>query len=306
MLITVAGWSLSFLAGIVLQRRARDPGRLSHLLFLVTFWGAVPLVTFFAYTTVVVGRDLFAAPLVVMAASWLTLGIGVLWARWGSREPRTRGLLALATALGNSANVGYPLAALVFGGQGLALAVIYSEFQFLIPTIAVAVGVARRFAGPASRAAAATGMAGVVRSWLLNPPVAAGVVAIALRLAGADLSAFVEPAGPYLGLAVGVLGFLQLGVAMPLERLSHGRADAGRAAATIALRCVAAPLVLLGLARLAGVAVPGVFLLLAAMPVAFNTLIVSRVYDLDTELARLLIVVSTPLVIGVVLLWQLL
>lgn len=305
MLITVAGWSLSFFAGVLLQRRVRDPGRLSHILFLVTFWGAVPLVTFFAYTTVVVDRDLFAALLVVMAASWLTLGIGLLWARWGSREPRARGLLALATALGNSANVGYPLASLVFGGQGLALAVIYSEFQFLIPTIAVAVGVARRFAGPASRAAAAAGMAGVVRSWLLNPPVAAGVLGVALRLAGADLREFVEPVGPYLGLAVGILGFVQLGVAIPLERLVHGRADASRAATTIALRCVAAPLVLFTLAQLAGITLPGVFVLLAAMPVAFNTLIVARVYDLDSELARLLIVVSTPLVIGVVLLWQL-
>ena len=72
------------------------------------------------------------------------------------------------------------------------------------------------------------------------------------------------------------------------------------------LRCGVAPLVLFTLVgRLIGVHIPGVFLLLAAMPVAFNTLVVSAVFDLDRELARLLVAVSTPLVIGGVLIWQL-
>lgn len=304
MLITVIGWSLCFALGVVLQRRVSDPQRLSHTLFRVVLWGAVPLVTFFAYTTVELGQGLLQTLPVVIAASWLTLGIGVLWARLGRREPGTRGVLALATGLGNTANVGYPLATLVFGSQGLAAAVIYSEFQFLIPTIAVAIGVARRFAGPASRAPAAPGWPAVVRSWLVNPPVAAGALAVAIRAAGVDLQSVVAPVGPYVGLAFGVLGFLQLGVAMPLRRLVHGRAELRRAAVTLALRCGAAPLVLFTLGKITGVDVPAVYLLLAAMPVAFNTLIISRVFDLNTELARLLIVVSTPLVIGGVLLWQ--
>jgi predicted permease len=45
--------------------------------------------------------------------------------------------------------------------------------------------------------------------------------------------------------------------------------------------------------------------LLAAMPVAFYTMVVSAVFDLDKELARLLVAVSTPLVVAGVLLWQL-
>lgn len=306
MLITVAGWALCFAVGVVLQRRVRDPQRLSHALFRVVLWGAVPLVTFFAYTTVNLNDGVVQTMPVVMAASWLTLGIGVLWARLGRGDPGKRGVLALATGLGNTANVGYPLASLVFGSQGLAAAVIYSEFQFLIPTIAVAVGVARRFAGPTSRAPAAPRLRDVVHSWLVNPPVAAGVLAVAIRAAGVDLQGVVTPIGPYVGLAFGVLGFLQLGVAMPLKPLAHGRDDVRRAAVTLALRLGAAPLVLFAAGRATGIDVPGVYLLLAAMPVAFNTMIISRVFDLNTELARLLIVVSTPLVIGGVLVWQML
>ncbi len=304
MLTTVALWFVCFSAGVVLQRRVSDPQHLSHVLFRIVLWGAVPIVTFFAYTTITLDQGAVETLPVVIVASWTTLGLGVLWARLGSKEPRTQGLLALATALGNTANVGYPLAALVFGSQGLAAAVIYSEFQFLIPTIAVAIGVARRFAGPASRAPAALRFRDVLRSWIVNPPVAVGAVAVALRLAGIDLSDVVEPIGPYAGLAFGVLGFLQLGVAMPLKRLAHGRADVYRAAVTLALRCGAAPLVLYLAGRITGADIPGVYLLLAATPVAFNTMIVSRVFDLDAELARLLIVTSTPLVIAGVLIWQ--
>ncbi len=50
--------------------------------------------------------------------------------------------------------------------------------------------------------------------------------------------------------------------------------------------------------------IPGVFFLLAAMPVAFYTMVVAAVFDQDRELARLLVAVSTPVVIIGVLVWQ--
>ncbi len=53
-----------------------------------------------------------------------------------------------------------------------------------------------------------------------------------------------------------------------------------------------------------GIHIPGVFLLLAAMPVAFYTMVVSAVFDMERELARLLVVVSTVLVIAGVVVWQ--
>ncbi len=304
MLTTVAVWAISFAVGVVMQRVARRPQRLSHVLFLVALWVMVPLVTFFAYTTVNLGGGLVYALPVVIVASWATLGLGLLWARLGTDAPRKRGLVAIATGLGNTANVGYPIATLVFGSQGLALAVIYSEFQFLIPTIAVAMGIARHYAGPESSAAPAPGLRAVVRSWLVNPPVAAGLVALALRLAGAGLQDVVAPIGSYVGVAFGVLGFVQLGVAVPLVRFKHDAADLKLAAGTLALRCGAAPLVLFAVGAATGVSVPPVYLLLAAMPVALNSLIIARVFHLDTHLARLVIVVSTPLVIGAVLVWQ--
>jgi predicted permease len=86
--------------------------------------------------------------------------------------------------------------------------------------------------------------------------------------------------------------------------VAHTLADLGRAGLTLALRCGAAPLALLGLGWVTGVEIPGPFLLLAATPVAFHTIVLARVYDLDGALLRLLVAVSTPAVIATVLVWQ--
>ena len=199
MALTAAGWVLCLLAGFALQRRVRRPDRLSHLLFLVTYWGTAPLVVFFAYTTVRVELTLFASMLAVIASSWLVLGLGFLWGRAAGRSDAQRGSLTLGVALGNTSIVGYPLAVLAFGPGGLALAVVYSEFQFLIPALAVSVGVARRFAGRDAYGSPAPGPRALVRTWVINPPVVAGLVAVALRAGGVDLRDAVAPLGPAVG-----------------------------------------------------------------------------------------------------------
>jgi predicted permease len=303
-LITVIGWAACLAAGFILQRHVTNPGRLSHVLFLVTFWVASPLVVFFAYTTLPLRVGLLAALGVTIAASWLVLALALAWGRMAGRERAERASLALATVMGNTSIVGYPLAVIAFGAPGLALAVVYSEFQFLIPPLAVSTGIARHAAGPGSHARGAPGTWALLRSWVLNPPAVAGSLALALRLAGVDLRDLVEPVGPAVGVAIGLFGFVQVGLATPLHRVALDLGRLWRAAATLSLRCGVAPLVLYLLGRITGVDIPGVFLLLAATPVAFHTIVLARVYDLDAALLRLLIVVSTPLVIGGVLIWQ--
>ena len=305
-LISVVGWAVCLLVGISVQRRIREPDRLTHILFIVSLWVATPLLVFFSLSTLALHAGLVTALAVTVAASWLMVGVGMLWAGVGGRESRERGVLALATSMGNTGSLGYPLVLIVFGPQGLALAVVFSVAQFLIPSLAVALGIARRFAGPGSYVADSPGLGAMVRNWLFNAPVAAGALAVVLRLLNVDLSQVVAPMGTVVGVGVGMLGFLQVGIATPLGRLAYGRGDFWRAALTITLRCGAAPLVLYLLGLVTGVNIPAVFLLLAAMPVAFNTMVLARVCDLEAGLARLLIVVSTFLVIVGVLVWQIL
>jgi predicted permease len=305
MLISVLGWVLCFSIGVSLQRRLRDPQRLSHFIFMLALWVMSPLVVVYAYTTVTVHVELVAAFGCLVAATWVTLGVGMLWGRLAGRGSREGGVMAFATAMGNCGTLGFPLTTLAFGGQGLALAVIYAEFQYLIPTDGVMLGLGRHYAGPDSKGLRAPGFRKLVRSWLLNPPVIAMAAALALRLSGVDLTPYVSPIGPFVGLLFGLVGFLQIGLAISLEPLAHDRSELWRAAVTMVLRCGLLPVLLLTLGWVTGIPIPGVFLLLAAMPVAFNTLVVSAVFDLDRELARLLVAVSTPAVIAAVLIWQL-
>lgn len=306
MLTAVALWVPCLIAGFALQQRLKDAQRASHWLFLFMLWVMSPIVVIYAYTTVIVRVEWIAALGLVVVASWLNLVIGALWARAGARNKREAGVMAIGTCMANTANVGYPLATLAFGGPGLALAVIYSEFQYLLPVEGVILGLGKRYAGPRARIAAATRVRDVLWSWFCNPPAVASIVAVVLRVAGVDLKPIVGPIGPAMGVAVGMLGFVQLGLATPVEAVARDRRDLRRAAVTLVLRCAVAPLILLGLGLVTGIHIPGVFLLLAAMPVAFNTMVVSAVFDLDTALARLLIAVSTPVVVAAVLVWHVL
>lgn len=305
MLISAAGWLVCFVAGVALQRRLRDPQRASHALFLFVLWVLAPLAVVYAYTTIEVRSAFVAAFACVVATAWVTVIAGMLWARLGGRDRAEAGVLAYATTMGNTAILGYPFATLIFGGPGLALAVVFTEFQFLIPTQGVILGIARRYAGPGARGRRAPGLRQLLRTWFLNPPVVVGAGAVALRLLGVDITAVVEPIGSPVGLLVGFVGFLQLGLAVSLKPLRHGRGDLWRAAVTVLLRISLMPLLLLAVGWVAGIDIPGVFLLLAAMPVAFYTMVVSSVFDLDRELARLLVAVSTPVVIAGVLVWEL-
>jgi predicted permease len=304
-LINVAGWAACFVLGVALQRRLRDPQRASYFLFLLVLWVLSPLTVVYAYTTVEVRLGLVAAFACVVAATWATLLVGMLWGRFGGRSRAETGVLVYGTTMGNTAILGYPLATLAFGGPGLALAVVLSEFQFLIPTQGVILGLGRRYAGPDSLGRQAAGLHDLLRSWFLNPPVVAGAAAVALRLAGVDLAPVVRHYGITVGLLTGFVGFTQLGLAISLAPLRHDRGDLWRTAVTIVLRSSLGPLLLVLIGWVAGIHIPGVFLLLAAMPVAFYTMVVSAVFDMERELARLLVAVSTVLVVAGVLVWQL-
>ena len=304
MLITLTGWVLCLLGGVELRRHLRDPRRASRILFMLVIWVFAPLIVIYAYTTVTVDMELMAALGAVIAASWVTLLVGMAWGRLSGRERRVRAVLAFATGMGNTSSLGFPLAAIAFGGSGLALAAIYAEFQFLIPVEGVVLGLGRHYAASNSRNAAALGLGRLIRSWLLNPPVVAGAAAVAVRVLGVDISSLVVPIGPVLGAAFGLIGFVQVGLAVPPRPFVPDRVRARCALLTIVLRCGMAPLILVALGRLLGIHIPAVFMLLAAMPVAFNTLVVSAVFDLDAELACLLVATSTPLVIAAVAIWQ--
>jgi predicted permease len=131
-----------------------------------------------------------------------------------------------------------------------------------------------------------------------NPPLLAA--AVGLRVAGADVSGWVEPLGAFAAEIVGPTGFFLLGLVLPLEPPAHDRPELRKAAGVLAIRFAAAPLVLLACGAALGTQIPAAFLLAAAMPCAFHLLVLARVFDVRPQLVRLLVVGSTvPAVLAV-------
>jgi predicted permease len=136
---------------------------------------------------------------------------------------------------------------------------------------------------------------------LLNPPLWALIAALSLRAAGVHIPRIgtVENAAAAL---IGPLGFLMLGVSLPLEQVEHDLIEVARAIGAMALKIGAGPLILFAIGTALGAHIPSTFYLLAAMPPAFHLLTIARVYDMRPALMRLMVVAATiPVVVAVVI-----
>lgn len=281
-------------AGALAQRHPRAD-RLRDVLWWGVLWISSPLVIAITVLTIDVARELVAALAVAVLSSWLVVAAAAAYGRAVGRTPAERGALALAGGFGNTASAGYPLAHLAFGPAGLPLAVLYDKLQFLVPPLGVSTVIARLHgsAGPER----------FVRSpraaLLVNPPLAAAAVALALRGAGVDATGLdgVATAAAFTG---GAIGFVLLGLSLPLEPVRHDGDQLVRALGATAIRLGGGPLVLYLTSRATGVDVPGVFFLLAGMPSAFHLMTLARVYDVSPRLVRLLVVGTTVLSVACV------
>lgn len=295
MLVELVLLAASLALGLAVQSRHRGES-LRARAWTAYFWTLTPALVVYAFSTVSFDRELTLALAAAILASWLVIGLGLLYAMLVTRETDERGALALGAGFPNTGFVGYPLAEIAFGAPGLALMVVYDRLAMLVPSTAVSTAIARLYGRrrpPGSRARR-------IAVVLVNPPLLAMAGAIAFRLAGVELPGL-DRLGALAGAAIGPAGFFLLGLSLPLERVAHGAAEVRRAAGALAIRFAVAPLVLLACGLALGVPIPRAFVLAAAMPCAFHLLILARVFEVRPRLMRLLVVASTvPAVIAVV------
>lgn len=278
----------AFAGGLLLQRTERG-ARVRDLVWVGYFWAVSPALVLVTFVDVRVDRGLVLAMAAAILATWLVAAAGFGFSRLVSHERDEQGALVLATGWANTGFLGFPIAQLLFGAPGLALAVLYDRLSWLLPASSVSVTVAR-FHG--RRAASTSRSRRRLRALLANPPLLAMVAAVALRAGGAGLpwASTLETASAAL---VGPSGFLLLGLSLTLEPVRHEAGELGRAGGALLIRFLGGPLALYAFGRLLGADVPGVFYLLAAMPPAFHLLVLARVYDVRPKLTRLLVVGAT-------------
>ena len=285
----------SFLLGLALQR-LRDRDRVRAVVWIVYFWTVSPVLVYAVFRTLHVDGRLLLAVVAAIAATWLLGLVAYAYAYAATVSRDERATLALAAACPNTGFLGYPMAKLLFGAHGLALAVVYDQLSWLVPSTAVTTTVARMHGRRSGERGERP-----VRAMLLNPPLLALALAVAFRAAGVDVPG-THLVGRLAGDLVGPAGFFLLGLSLPLERPAHDRDELRRASGALALRFAGGPLALFTVGHAVGVGIPGVFYLLAAMPAAFHLLILARVYELRPALMRLLVVASTVPAVAVAVL----
>ena len=219
----------------------------------------------------------------------------LLYARAAARDRGEQGALALGSGFTNTVTLGYPVVNAVFGPAGLALQVLFAQFMYLVPIVSISTTIAAHY-GNGSRPRTALG---VLRQ-IVNVPLVFAVIAVAIRAAGFDIEPYVATPTDWVVFLMGPIGFLELGLALPLDRVSHDIHDLWRAAGPILIRLAIAPAVLFAIHLITGAHVPTVYYLSIAMPAAFHTLILARVYGLPGPMMRLIVVISSAIMVGAI------
>lgn len=289
-------WAASFAVGIWWQWRSpQTAAPWNKRIFNFYFHFFAPIVVLFAYTVVPADATTLAGLAAVIVASWLVLGLGLGYARAAARSRGEQGALALGCGFTNTVTLGYPVVNAVFGPAGLALQVLFAQFMYLIPIVSVSTTIAAHY-GNGTRP---RNWKGILRQ-VVNVPLVFAVIAIAIRAAGFDIEPYVAAPTDWVVFLMGPIGFLELGLALPLDRITHDLADLWRAAVPVLMRLAAAPAVLFGIHLATGIDIPGVYYLSIAMPAAFHTLILARVYGLPGPMMRLIVVMSTAIMVSAI------
>jgi predicted permease len=287
---------VALVIGLLLQRLRSDE-RLRDLIWLTSFWLVIPMLVFATFLSFPLDHKLLLAVAAAIVSTWTLLALAYLYSRLVSRERDEQGALILAGGVGNTGFIGYSLAQLVFGHEGLSQAVVYDQLSFGIPMSSISVTVARLFGRRSVDAEGRSRLATV----LLNPPLWALAASLLLRGIGVHIP-HIHTVEDGAAAIVGPMGFLMLGISLPLEQVEHDLLEVGRATGAMVLKIGAGPLILLALGTVFGAHIPPTFYLLAAMPPAFHLLTIARVYDMRPALMRLMVVAATiPVVIGVVI-----
>lgn len=295
--MTVLVLLAAMLAGLSLQRLP-DSAALRDAVWRLFFWGVSPALVLVTFLHLRLDRGLVLALAAAVLATWLVAAVGFAYARLVARERDERGALTLAAGWANTGFVGYPLAQLAFGPHGLTLAVLYDRLAWLVPASSVSVPVGRLF-GARADSAPPVGRSARLRALLVNPPLLALVAAVVLRARGIDVPAATTVRDVAAAL-VGPIGFVLLGLSLSFEPVAYAADELRRALGALAIRFAGGPLALLATGALLGARVPHVWFLLAAMPPAFNVLVIARVYDVRPALTRLLVVGATVPAVAVV------
>ncbi len=289
------GWFL----GYILPKSV--PAYLGQFLF----WIGVPIsiVAFLRRTNL--SGPIWIAPVAAWAA--ILLGAGLAWAGIkirtyfqsnvgveGDREEQNKGSFLLASMLGNTGYLGYPVTLALVGQEYFGWAVFYDLLGSTLGTYGLGVALAARFGTGVHSFGPLLGV--VVKTpalWSLG-------FGLAFRLL--PLPDLVDTSLQRFGWTIIALSLILIG--MRLSQLSSW-GSVRQASISLGIKMLLVPLVLgYGLRGLGVTGLPLLVILLQmAMPPAFATLIIAEAYNLDRDLAVTAIALGTAFLFFTLPIW---
>ncbi len=300
MLLVALAVIVSGAVGVVADRNTAWAERSAGWVLNAMLYVFVPFVGYvsFAHLHLSVG----GAVGLVIAVIGLLLAALVAWLvgkRLGVPRATLGGIIICAMTV-NTGYLGNPTVAALLGSHALPHSVAYDQVISgpMTFTVGFAVGAAFSPHRAADSAGSGTWLRRVVVFFTRNPPLIA-VVAGALVPAYLAPHPLVTASHMVIDLLV-VLGFFTVGVSLSAAARADGAPLLARpnkaVAVALATRFCISP-TLLALVALAGLGIPGAYIMQAAMPVGVNSLLISYAYDLDRRLITTVIVWSTILVL---------
>jgi predicted permease len=289
--------------GALLQRGSAHGDLVRARLWQLNYAVVIPLAATYAFLSIELDLQLVRIVLCGLVAWWLTVGLAGAYAGLTGFDAPRRGALWLVGAFPNTGFIGFPLAHLVYGAKGLRLAVIYDQVSLVLPAIVLSTIIALRH-GTTDERTPEVGRRSPWRDVLVSPPVWAVAVLLAIRATIEHRPLELTGLGEIVAAVVGPIGFLLLGLPVPLGGFTHARREVAATLGAVVVRIVAAPCLVWLVAAATRTHVPPALLLVAAMPTAFHALVVGRVHGLDVGVLRLGLLVSTTFMVGAVLAWM--
>jgi predicted permease len=281
--------------GVLAEHRTPSAQAAARWILNLMLYVLVPFVAFVSF----VHLHLTLGAGVGLGVAYLGLAVAGLIAWWAGRRLNLRGPvlggLICTVILVNTGYLGVPLAVVVFGGHALSKAVAYDQVVSGPMVYTVGFGIGGAFGTRGS-----SGRGERLRTFLTRNPPLLAVMAGLLAPPAAAPAVLVHAAHVVVDVML-VIGFLAVGIYLSSERREDGaplleRPDR-RVGLALGLRFLINSVVL-GLVSVAGVAIPSVYLLQAAMPTGINSLIVGHAFGLDQRLIATVIVWSTLVVLA--------
>lgn len=286
--LNLSGWVI---AGVVLDRCL--PPKTANGLGQFLFWIGVPLsiVAFLRHSHL--NDALWLAPIVAWIAILLGAGLSFLFLQkqW-SRA--TQGSFLLATMLGNTGYLGYPIALSLIGPQYFAWTLFYDILGTLIGSYSLGIAIAARCSTlPQSNGWLAEAM-------LKNP--ALWSFGFGLLIKDIPLPQWLDVTLEGSGWAMVNLSLILIG--MRLNQLSSWR-SLHRASLSVSIKMIGMPLLLgAGLSILGLTSLPKLAIVLQiGMPPAFATLILAEAYQLDRELTVTAVALGSVVLLFTLPIW---